>query len=41
MSDSSSAIKNLLVTGFPGCGKTTVLERVLGVRPVECIWKAA
>jgi nucleoside-triphosphatase len=29
MSDSSSAIKNLLLTGAPGCGKTTVLERVV------------
>jgi nucleoside-triphosphatase len=28
MSDSSSAIKNLLLTGAPGCGKTTVLERL-------------
>jgi nucleoside-triphosphatase len=29
MSDSSSAIKNLFLTGAPGCGKTTVLERVV------------
>jgi nucleoside-triphosphatase len=28
MSDSSSEIKNLLLTGAPGCGKTTVLELV-------------
>ena len=28
MSDSSSVIKYLLLTGAPGCGKTTVLERV-------------
>jgi nucleoside-triphosphatase len=29
MSDSSSVIKNLFLTGAPGCGKTTVLERVV------------
>ncbi len=26
---SLSPYKNLLLTGFPGCGKTTVLERVV------------
>ena len=25
---SLSPFKNLLLTGFPGCGKTTVLKRV-------------
>jgi len=29
MSDSFSAIKNLFLTGAPGCGKTTVVERVV------------
>ena len=29
MSDSSQAIKNLLLAGTPGCGKITVLERAL------------
>jgi nucleoside-triphosphatase len=29
MSDSSSAIENLFLTGAPGCGKTTVVERVV------------
>jgi nucleoside-triphosphatase len=29
LSDAAPALKNLLVTGSPGCGKTTVLERVV------------
>jgi nucleoside-triphosphatase len=29
MSNSSGSTKNLLLTGSPGCGKTTVLERVV------------
>jgi nucleoside-triphosphatase len=28
MSDASSAIKNLLLTGPPGCGKTTVMQQI-------------
>ena len=28
MLNATSPMKNLLLTGFPGCGKTTVLERV-------------